>query len=66
MSAEKAKELGTALWCTGAIDEAIEKMEVHLTHAVEALGPYRDGPVGEQLMHWAFSVARGLALKDAA
>ncbi|MFT3836194.1 MAG: polyprenyl synthetase family protein [Myxococcaceae bacterium] len=66
MNLEKAKELGTALWCTGAIDEATQVMELHLSRAVDALGPYREGPVGERLLHWAISVARGVALKDAA
>jgi len=66
MNLEKAKELGTALWCTGAIDEAITEMEKHLARAVEALGPFREGPVGDRLLHWALSVARGVALKDAA
>ncbi len=66
MNAEKARELGTALWCTGAIDLAIARMEHHLSRAVDALGRYREGPVGERLVHWALGVARGVALKDAA
>ncbi len=66
MNLEKAKELGTALWCTGAIDASISAMELHLSKAVEALGPYREGPAGERLLHWALNVARGVALKDAA
>jgi geranylgeranyl pyrophosphate synthase len=66
MNLEKAKELGTALWCTGAIDAAGAQMERHLAAAVDALGPYREGPAGERLLHWALSVARGVALKDAA
>ncbi len=66
VSAEMARELGTALLCTGALDEAVEKMEAELSAAVEALGEYALAPGGAQLVGWARTVARGLALKGAA
>ena len=66
VSAEKARELGTALLCTGALDEAVVQMEAELASAVEALGEYAQAPGGAQLVGWARTVARGLALKGAA
>ena len=66
VSAEKARELGTALLCTGALDEAVARMEQELASAVEALGEYARAPSGAQLVGWARTVARGLALKGAA
>lgn len=66
VSAEKARELGTALLCTGALDEAVARMEQELSAAVEALGEYARAPGGAQLVGWARTVARGLALKGAA
>jgi len=66
VSAEKARELGTALLCTGALDEAVVQMEAELTSAVDALGKYASAPGGAQLVGWARTVARGLALKGAA
>ncbi len=66
VSSEKARELGTALLCTGALDEAIVHMETELNAAVEALGAYAHAPGGAQLVGWARTVARGLALKGAA
>lgn len=63
---ERARELGTALLCTGALDEAAALMEIELEAAVNALGPYSRAPGGAQLVGWARTVARGLALKGAA
>jgi geranylgeranyl pyrophosphate synthase len=66
VGAERARELGTAVLCSGALDAAVEAMELELDDAATALGPYARAPGGAQLLGWARTVARGLALKTAA
>jgi octaprenyl-diphosphate synthase len=66
LTADKVKELGTAVLVTGALDEATELMNREIDAAVEALGPYAQRDSGANLVMWARTLARGIALKGAA
>lgn len=63
---DKARELGTAILCSGAIEEATSMMETALDAAVRELGPYAEQEMGAQLVAWARQIARGIALQGAA
>ena len=66
LTAEKAKELGTGVLVTGALDEAAAMMNAELDAAVEALGAYAEHESGANLIMWARALAQGMALKGAA
>ncbi|MBX7099439.1 MAG: polyprenyl synthetase family protein [Myxococcaceae bacterium] len=66
LTPEKARELGTAILCSGAIEEAIERMEAAIEASVSALGPYAQSETGAALVGWARQIARGIALQGAA
>ena len=66
MTPERVKELGTAVLCSGVVDEAIERMTVEVDAAVDALGPYAQSSHGAELVGWARKLAVGIALKGAA
>jgi octaprenyl-diphosphate synthase len=66
LTQDKARELGTAVLVTGALDEATVLMNQEIDAAVEALGPYAQRESGANLVMWARTLARGIALKGAA
>lgn len=66
LTQDKVKELGTAVLVTGALDEATALMNQEIDAAVDALGPYAQREAGENLVKWARTLARGIALKGAA
>ncbi|MEW6434243.1 MAG: polyprenyl synthetase family protein [Myxococcota bacterium] len=66
LTPEKARELGTGVLVTGALDDAIAMMNAEIDGAVAALGPYAEHESGANLVMWARTLARGIALKGAA
>jgi heptaprenyl diphosphate synthase len=66
LTQDKVKELGTAVLVTGALDDATVMMNREIDAAVEALGPYAQRDSGANLVMWARTLARGIALKGAA
>lgn len=66
LTPEKVRELGTGVLVTGALDEAISMMNAEIDGAVAALGPYAEHESGANLVMWARTLARGIALKGAA
>lgn len=66
LTPEKVRELGTGVLVTGALDDAIVLMNEEIDRAVEALGPYAEHESGANLVMWARTIARGIALKGAA
>ncbi|MFZ5471872.1 MAG: polyprenyl synthetase family protein [Myxococcota bacterium] len=66
MTPERVSELGTAILCTGAAEEAVARMEVEIEAAVDALGPYVSSPSGSELVGWAWQLARGLTMRASA
>jgi octaprenyl-diphosphate synthase len=66
LTVEKARELGTSVLISGALEEATAMMNRELDAAVEALGPYAEHEAGANLISWARTLARGMALKGAA
>lgn len=66
LTQDKVKELGTAVLVTGALDDATVLMNQEIDAAVEALGPYAQRESGANLVMWARTLARGIALKGAA
>jgi heptaprenyl diphosphate synthase len=66
LTPEKVRELGTGVLVTGALDEAIAMMNAAIDGAVESLGPYAEHESGANLVMWARTLARGIALKGAA
>jgi heptaprenyl diphosphate synthase len=63
---DKVRELGTAVLVSGALDDAIVMMNHELDAAVESLGEYGRTELGQNLVHWARTLARGMTLKGAA
>ena len=51
---------------TGALDDATVLMNQEIDAAVDALGPYAQRESGANLVMWARTLARGIALKGAA
>lgn len=67
LNVDKVRELGTAVLISGALDEAIAMMNRELDAAVEVLGPYGQTELGQNLVHWARTLAHGMVtLKGAA
>lgn len=66
LTPEKVRELGTGVLVTGALDDAIAMMNAQIDGAVAALGPYAEHESGANLVMWARTLARGIALKGAA
>ncbi len=66
LTPEKARELGTAVLVSGALDEAIAMMNTEIDAAVDALGAYAQHESGANLVMWARTLAQGIALKGAA
>lgn len=66
LTPEKVRELGTAVLVSGAVDEAVELMNAQVDSAVGALGRYAALESGANLVGWARTLTRGIALKGAA
>ncbi len=66
LTPERARELGTAVLVSGALDRAIALMNEEIDAAVRALGPYAENEMGANLVMWARALAQGIALKGAA
>lgn len=66
LGVDKVRELGTAVLVSGALDDAIVMMNRELDAAVDILGEYGNTPLGQNLVHWARTLARGMTLKGAA
>jgi octaprenyl-diphosphate synthase len=66
LGVDKVRELGTSVLVSGALDQAIAMMNAELDAAVDILGAYGRTPLGQNLIHWARTLARGMTLKGAA
>jgi len=66
MTPDRVCELGTAVLCSGAIEAAIDIMNVEIEAAIDALGPYCDCRGGGELAHWARRLAAGIRGREAA
>ncbi len=66
LTPERARELGTSVLVSGALDKATVMMNGELDAAVKALGPYAEHEIGANLVMWARALAQGIALKGAA
>jgi octaprenyl-diphosphate synthase len=66
LGVDKVKELGTSVLVSGALDDAISMMNVELDAAADFLGSYAATPLGQNLVHWARTLAQGMTLKGAA
>lgn len=66
LSQDKVRELGTAVLVSGAVEEAMAMMNAEIDAAVDALGAYAAHESGANLVMWARTLARGIALKGAA
>ncbi len=66
MTPERVRELGTAVLCSGVLEQAVEQMNVEIDAAVVELGPYASAPCGAELVGWARRLAQGLAARGAA
>lgn len=62
----QVRELGAAVIVSGAVDHAIEIMNIEIEGANDALGRYAHTESGYQLTVWARALAQGMALKGAA
>jgi|GEM_PF-242627 len=63
---ERARELGLAVMCSGALDEAIEMMERELEAAFGLLGEHAQTPSGALLIVWARQFAKNMFSKRGA
>ena len=66
MTPDRVCELGTAVVCSGAIEAAIDLMNVEIEAAVDALVKYCVGRGGAELVHWARRLAAGMQGREAA
>jgi octaprenyl-diphosphate synthase len=66
MTPDRVCELGTAVVCSGAIEAAIDLMNVEIEAAVDALGPYCVCRGGAELVSWARRLAAGIQGREAA
>lgn len=66
LTPERARELGTAVLVSGALDRATDLMNHEIDAAVLALGSYAENEIGANLVMWARTLAQGIALKGAA
>lgn len=66
-SPEKVKELGSAIYATGALDDASRMMNEEITEAISALGPFAEKVEGgAELVGWAHKLAASVQVKGAA
>jgi octaprenyl-diphosphate synthase len=66
MTPDRVSELGTAVLCSGAIEGAIERMNVEIEGAVDALGAYSSSQGGAELVGWAHRLEAGIQGRSAA
>jgi octaprenyl-diphosphate synthase len=60
VTTDRARELGTAVLCSGVLDAAIDRMNMEIEAAIDALGPYGQTPAGAELASWARRLAIGI------
>ena len=58
---ERTRALGDAIERTGAVPLAVERMNVEIHAALEALGPYAHQGMGPELVSWARRLSEGIA-----
>jgi octaprenyl-diphosphate synthase len=63
---ERTRELGLAVMCSGALDEATELMEREMEDALKLLGDYAQTPSGAQLVLWTRQFAKNMLSKRGA
>jgi len=63
---ERTRELGLAVMCSGALDEAIALMEREMEEAFRLLGDYAKTPSGAQLVLWTRQFAKDMFSKRGA
>jgi octaprenyl-diphosphate synthase len=61
MTAERTREIGSAVLATGALDTAMAMMNREIEAALDALGPYANDPAGAELVSWAHKLSAGIA-----
>jgi octaprenyl-diphosphate synthase len=64
MTPDRARELGTAVLCSGAVEVAMDRMSSEIEAAVDALGPYAASRSGAQLVTWARRLVTGLQRRE--
>ena len=63
---ERTRELGLAVMCSGALDEAMELMEREMEAALKLLGDYTQTPSGSLLVLWTREFAKDMFSKRGA
>ena len=63
---ERTRELGLAVMCSGALDEAMELMEREMEAALKLLGDYTQTPSGSLLVLWTREFAKDMLSKRGA
>ena len=53
LTPERVKELGLAIFRSGAIEESQEWMSTEIVAGIDALGPYSGTPSGAELIRWS-------------
>jgi len=57
MTAERVRELGSAVLGSGALEASLERMDREIEAGIDALGPYTEVPGGAGLVGWARKLA---------
>ena len=57
MTAERVRELGSAVLASGALEASLERMDREIEAGIDALGPYTQVPGGAGLVGWARKLA---------
>jgi octaprenyl-diphosphate synthase len=53
VTTDRARELGTAVLCSGVLGAAVDRMNAEIEAAIDALGPYSKTQGGAELESWA-------------
>ncbi len=64
MTPDRARELGTAVLCSGAAELAIERMNVEIEAAIDALGSCAASRGGAELVLWARRLSIGVQRRE--
>lgn len=64
MTPDRARELGTAVLCSGAVEVALDRMNSEIEAAIDALGPYAASRSGAQLVTWARRLSTGVQRRE--
>ncbi len=64
MTPDRARELGTAVLCSGAVEMAVDRMNAEIEAAIDALGPYAASKSGAELVSWAKRLATGVQRRE--